>query len=183
VRANEVTDYIKRFDFGECPLERLPTVLSAALQELANSDGLLLRVPASERSICHRLAIYLERFQNTINPSGSEWFADCEYNLRYDQRKRMHFPISEPSCSQRHDCRCAKKVIFPDIILHRRETTYNEMAIETKILTNITEDDIKKDLQRLVEFQRNENYNYNYVAFILFGLSSEPGYKVFTPLN
>lgn len=93
-----------------------------ALSDLYRYDGELLSIGVNERTICHRLAIYLER-------RFPYWHVDCEYNRDLGNTKR------------RDDGR----LVLPDIVVHRRMTGENLLAMEIKKLDgdNSDEDESK----------------------------------------
>src|SRR5271165_7265202 len=55
---------------------------AAAVRQLFEPDAYLLQVDANERSITHRLALYL-------TPHFPDWDIDCEYNRCGDLPKRL----------------------------------------------------------------------------------------------
>jgi hypothetical protein len=85
-------------------------IIAEAITEFAKYDIPLLHLHVNERSIAHRLAIYIECRTNG-------WNVDCEYN-----RDR-----SRPKMRQSD-----KKKIIPDIIVHRRNTPKNLLIVEIK---------------------------------------------------
>jgi hypothetical protein len=119
-----------------------------ALGDLVDQDRHLLISDVNERSITHKLAIYLSN-------QFPEWDVDCEYNrngedtklLEDDDRFKELFEIVEGN--MRPDDSNARTV-YPDIIVHRRGTDENLIVIELKKSTNpkSKDDDIEK-LRRL----------------------------------
>jgi len=90
-------------------------VISCIIQLLKN-DYLLFDIDANERSISHKLAEYLQqRFP--------EWHVDCEYNrhgIDIIDIKRSNIKEGE------------ERRVYPDIIVHIRNTNYNLLVIELK---------------------------------------------------
>ena len=97
-----------------------------ALADLYRYDGELLSIDVQERTICHRLAIYLER-------RFPYWHVDCEYNRNLVESKR----------------RGSGRPVVPDIIVHRRLTDENLLAVEIKKSGTQNSDD---DVVKLVEY-------------------------------
>ncbi|EQD33241.1 hypothetical protein B2A_13260, partial [mine drainage metagenome] len=94
--------------------------LITAVCQLYRHDQELLEVDASERSLTHKLAGYLQcEFQ--------QWYVDCEYNRRGDRPKQLTQPVG----SAKKDHTGARRV-FPDVIVHRRQTGQNLLVIEVK---------------------------------------------------
>lgn len=146
-----------------------------AISKLLENDSYLLEVDSSERSIAHRLAIYLEEI-------FADWDVDCEYNRNiydcptnndksniYKLVKRFHNNCTE------NDCKCNGYGVFPDIIIHKRNSENNFIVIELKkdINTDLENKCIKKidckcDLCKLKEFKTLEIFKYEYAFFIVF---------------
>lgn len=62
--------------------------LNEALYKFLQNEIYLLRFNVNERSISHKLAIYLE-------PYFSGWDVDCEYNRNHDDPKLLQFIESQ----------------------------------------------------------------------------------------
>jgi hypothetical protein len=85
---------------------------------------------------------------------------DCEYNRNHDEPKRLELPV-EPS---RSDDTNAKSV-FPDIIVHHRNTQDNLLVIEVKKSTNPDGGDFDKAKLRAF---LGAPYAYRQGLFIIF---------------
>jgi hypothetical protein len=85
---------------------------------LFKADSDLLENEVNERSISHKLAEYLQ-------PHFPDWNVDCEYNRKGPHPKVLE-GISECSEQKKTDR------IYPDIIIHRRNTDHNLLVIEMK---------------------------------------------------
>ena len=130
--------------------------INHALEKLILSDSDLLIYDANERSISHRLAIYLEN-------SFQGWNVDCEYNRDEHNSKRLQLP---PKDTKSDDIEA--KTVFPDIIVHKRGTNQNLLVIEMKKSTNSQGEEGKKfDLQKLKAFKTQ--LNYKFAIFIELG--------------
>ena len=90
--------------------EEMRRIVSEAIAEFAKYDSDLLHLHVNERSIAHRLAIYIEC-------RIAKWNVDCEYNR----------DLSKPKMRQSD-----KKKIIPDIIVHRRNKPQNLLFVEIK---------------------------------------------------
>ncbi|MDA8025249.1 MAG: BsuBI/PstI family type II restriction endonuclease [Actinomycetota bacterium] len=92
--------------------------LHSAYCRLLRNDFALLELNANERSITHKLAEYLQsEFQ--------EWHVDCEYNRDGDIPKQLSVQnISTNDTDAR--------TVFPDIVIHHRNTKNNLVVIEAK---------------------------------------------------
>jgi hypothetical protein len=102
------------------PSEVLARVKRAA-DKLVRHDHELLVLDANERSLTHRLALYLEsEFEG--------WNVDCEYNRNRHDPKVLKLPVVSDVPSDDTDA----TTVFPDVIVHRRNTDDNLLVIEAR---------------------------------------------------
>lgn len=124
--------------------EQIENALSTAIDLLLTADEDILRLDINERTISHRLAIYLE-------PHFPGWNVDCEYNRDHDDPKRLDIKrrrvISDDTQAT---------TVFPDIIVHRRGTEQNLLVIEMKKTTSRESDDY--DYGKLIAFKNQLGY-------------------------
>jgi hypothetical protein len=132
----------------------------SALRVLVERDSYLLSVDANERSITHRLAMYLQAELKELD-------VDCEYNRTGLDPKRVgHLDL----CANPDDTDAQS--VFPDIIAHARGTQErNYLAIE-----------LKKDTRRIgreVDRQKLRAYRhelrYRFALFIELQTGQRPG--------
>lgn len=129
-----------------------------AIDSLRMKDFYLLKHDCSERSIAHRLAIYIEQIFN------GEYAVDCEYNRDGVDPKRLLVAVGSlgnGSC------------VYPDIIVHKRGTNdHNILAIELK-KENARREDKDVDLKKLKLFTSTQSYglHYKFGAYIEFSTS------------
>ena len=90
-----------------------------ALKRLKLHDLWLFRSNSDERTITHRLAMYLQDEFPT-------WNVDCEYNRNQYEVKKL-----------------SKDAVRPDIIIHHRRTHRNLLVIEAKKTNNRADDQEK----------------------------------------
>jgi hypothetical protein len=107
--------------------------IHSALRVLFSEDLPLLQDDANERSISHRLAIYVETEVETRDGWEAGLHVDCEYNRNeenptYPYSKKLRLP--ERNDISNEDTRAT--TVFPDIIVHRRRSTVNCLVIEIK---------------------------------------------------
>lgn len=95
--------------------------LAEATQKFLAGEPDLLEISVNERSLTHRLAVY-------IGPYFDQWHTDCEYNRLGDKGKNL--PRPEEFKTSPDDTSAI--TIFPDIIVHRRRTDYNCAVVEVK---------------------------------------------------
>lgn len=133
--------------------------LSNALDKLVKEDAYLLQIDINERSLSHRVATYLEIY-------FPEWNVDCEYNRNHDDIKR----IGIKRCKVYSDDTQAYTV-FPDVIVHKRGTNENLLAIEMK-KTSSRETDCY-DFAKLKAYKNQ--LGYQFTAFVRVGTGGEEG--------
>lgn len=103
-----------------------------AVQTLLDRDAYLLWADVNERTIAHRLAIYVER-------EFVGWDVDCEYNRDGHDPKEIAFGSGDDA---EHGSR-----VLPDVIVHRRGTADNYLVFELKKSNNPELDD--RDFEKL----------------------------------
>jgi hypothetical protein len=119
-------------------------LLEKALNCLLVNDEFLLINDLNERTITHKLAEYLQK-------EFPGWNVDSEYNRKMGQVKRISYKNVQSDDSD-------AKTVYPDIIIHRRNTEDNLLIIEIK--KNASINGMKKDEIKIKEFMREHNYNY-----------------------
>ena len=147
-------------------LEHVEEKVCAALSKLLEKDHYLLKKKANERSITHRLGIYLQE----VFP---EWDVDCEYNLDGDDPKRLERFIDELWYEyQRLGVALTDRelqqgtedtTVFPDIIVHKRGTECNLLVIEAK-KNPMTKRDKIRDRVKLSKYV--EQFGYKHALFL-----------------
>lgn len=142
--------------------ERPGIAVLTALEVLLKKDEYLLSKDANERSITHRLGMYL---QDEFATQGLD--VDCEYNRTGIDPKRIR---SSKTCTNNTD----GNTVFPDIIVHvRGEINRNHLVIEVKKSTSQVKDEI--DLAKLKAYKRDDRLKYEYGLFIVFTVGAQPG--------
>src|SRR2546427_8109761 len=100
------------------PIEEIKKRVEVGLGILSRNDFFLLEHRVNERSVSHKLAEYLQR-------QFPDWNVDCEYNKKGLSTKELD-TIRE--CDEQR----TTDRVFPDIIIHRRNTDDNLLVIEVK---------------------------------------------------
>lgn len=140
--------------------EEISRRLARALQKLERQDHYLFVHDLNERTITHRLAMYLQE-------EFPEMDVDCEYNRVDFEIKRLDF---YPANTRTDDTDA--KTVFPDIIVHKRGAKGpNLLVIEAKKTTNRSGD----DLEKLKAFKSNPHLKYDYAIFLQLRTGPEPG--------
>lgn len=152
-------------------LSDLKGCLVNAVRELQTQDKDLLNLNANERSLTHRLAIYLERQINFLQNESTKWTVDCEYNRDNSDPKRMTFGLSNELIST-HDLMA--KTVYPDIIVHRRGQSgrENNFAVFEVKKINSSEDtstEALHDFEKLKAFtSASQEFQYQYGFYLQF---------------
>ncbi|QOZ27852.1 hypothetical protein CI1B_76160 [Bradyrhizobium ivorense] len=91
----------------------------AALAEFYAQEHFLLERDLGERTLTHRLAVYVER-------QFSGWQVDCNYDRLGERTLRL--PRGSIVSTDDH----LGKSIYPDIVVHQRDIPNNLLAIELR---------------------------------------------------
>lgn len=139
--------------------DEIEEMLGSALSQVKHEDADLLQHDVNERSLTHRLAMYLEE------EIGEDWDVDVEYNRignhGFDPKRFSEggFIDDIPSCSPRD---IAGKTVYPDVIIHKRGEDQNLLVIEAKKAGNQAD----YDYDKLNAYMRDLEYEYGaYVEF------------------
>lgn len=115
-----------------------------AVQAFCAAEAHLLRNSASERALCHRLAVHLQS-------EFSEWDVDCEYNLDGAGRKKVYRRTRRRHCP-----------VYPDVVVHVRGPGPNLIAVEMK--KGIRREVGQFDEEKLTGYR--DYYGYQEVVFL-----------------
>lgn len=126
--------------------ENINEKLKQAVNSLIEHDGYLLRKDVNERSITHRLAMYLQDLFN-------EWDVDCEYNRNFEYVKTLQLPKRLIDWDDTD-----ARTVYPDIIIHHRGTEENLLVIEIKKTTSTERSNLDK--RKLSAFKDELGYHY-----------------------
>lgn len=129
--------------------------LTYCLELLLRDDIDLLRDDANERSISHRLAVYMDS-------SFPGWHVDCEYNRDGVDPKRIEVGSG--------DDREQGSRVLPDIIVHRRRTSENLLVVEIKKSSN--RQGSSRDKQKLRSYCQELGYRHG--VFVEFAVGDTP---------
>jgi S-adenosylmethionine:tRNA-ribosyltransferase-isomerase (queuine synthetase) len=127
-----------------------------AIKTLRKNDSHLLWVDSSERSIMHKLAIYLgEEFK--------EYDVDCEYNRSKDVPK-----VIMSKLLGRKNYSSLKKKVYPDIVIHKRGNNGdNLLVVEIKKSSNHSRGERDFDVLKLEAYMsKGDDYQYRYGMFV-----------------
>jgi len=139
-----------------------------ALDKLLRMDTQLIDLDVNERSISHKLAEYLQKEFNEYN-------VDCEYNRHLNLIKRIKIPSGDVYGDDTE-----AKTIFPDIIIHKRNSDENNLlVIEIKKSNNSINREFDKTKLKLLT-KANGDYRYTLGLFIEFNMNKKhPDFKCF----
>jgi len=123
----------------------------AAVETLLHEDRYLFEHRVGERSISHRLAIYVEEL-------FGEWDVDCEYDRDGETRKVI------PDGSGNDDDEGS--MVLPDIIVHHRGPGGNYLVFELKKSSNQKPDD--RDFWKLRAYCNHLGYQHGvFIRFVV----------------
>ena len=95
----------------------------AALREFYAHETFLFEKDLGERTLTHRLAVYLEK-------QFPGWQVDCDYSRLGERTLRL--PHGTIVSTDDH----LGKSIYPDIVVHQREIPNNLLAVEVRKASN-----------------------------------------------
>lgn len=137
--------------------------VESAINKLIEKDSHLLIIDVNERSISHRLALYLQE-------QFDDWDVDCEYNRNTDQTKMLNIKKQiQTTVNEIQADDTEGKTVFPDIIVHIRGTNDNLLVIEMKKSSSSVSKDF--DIKKLEAFA--DQLGYKYRLFLCFNTGSE----------
>jgi len=125
-----------------------------SLEKFLERDSVLLEINANERSLTHRVAIYLQEL-------FPEMDVDCEYNREDHDPKALYIPGGEPDTYDTN-----AQTVYPDIIIHKRKINENLLVMEFKKTSSHIGDE--KEFMKLKEYKLQ--LGYKHALFIEFGV-------------
>jgi hypothetical protein len=137
-------------------------ILKQAIKRLRTEDSDLLDARTNERSITHRLAVYLEQ-----DTALKGYHVDCEYNRFYNGTKWTAKEVHLDDFAEYHSDQTNGSRVFPDVVVHRRgKPDKNLLVIECKLDGHNRKDDhVAKDFKKLRAY-RQGLLTYTYSVFI-----------------
>ncbi|MFH4804432.1 hypothetical protein WMQ58_22245 [Vibrio diabolicus] len=131
-----------------------------ALERFISIDSHLLIINANERSMTHRIAIYLQE-------EFADYHVDCEYNRDDHEPKEIDLGTEN---LDGYDTNAV--TVYPDIVVHERgNNDHNLLVIEFKKSSSSIGD--SKDIAKLNAFKTSLNYQNS--LFIELKVGSNPG--------
>lgn len=118
-----------------------------SLCQFIKHDRYLLNVNANERSLTHRIGMYLQdQFDN--------YDVDCEYNRDKHEPKELH--IEQEESDEREG---NATTVYPDIIVHRRGSNDdNLLVIEFKKSSSTVNNG--RDMNKLHAYKKELHYRF-----------------------
>lgn len=137
----------------------LSDALVGAIEELFAKDRHLLDVDVHENTIAAALRGYLLGKVGT-GPDGAPWDVDFDYNRQQAIVKKVN----------------GGQAVRPDIIIHRRNTDANHLAVELKKGSSSEPD--ADDLANLMAYRRppeTMGLGYEFALFLRLGVGDDAG--------
>lgn len=127
--------------------KQVEIALNRAIDIFIKEDMFLLNADANERSMSHRIAVYLEH-------EIPDFDIDCEYN-------RDGFDVKRLALEPRNTSDDSEEAVtvFPDIIIHHRGNNNNNLLVIEMKKAN-TSADISYDLHKLRAFRQHLGYKW-----------------------
>lgn len=141
--------------------------LQAAMGRVLEFDAALLEDGTGERCIAHRLAVYLEE-------EFRGWHVDCEFNRQGEEGDRRTKRVSTSPGLPESRLGQRSVDVTPDIVIHRRRTTRNLIAIEVKPSDS---GEIPKDREKLRKYLTDPHLRYAFAVLVTYrdgGAAFEP---------
>jgi hypothetical protein len=131
--------------------------LIQSCKDLCAVDLDLLEVDANERSITHQLAIHIKKY-------FPQYDVDCEYNRNGLEPKRLD---GLKTTIESDDTNAT--TVYPDIIIHNRQTSKNFVVIEAKKIGY----SLDSDKQKLKLYKSQLGYEYAFLVTFTMGILSD----------
>lgn len=130
--------------------EYVISTVETSVRTLLDKDEILFRRGASEWTVAHRLAVYLEKFSEDY----PEWVVDCEFN-------RQPFDEESSEYARNQTKKVGGDTRRPDIIVHKRADPEREiegdnlLAIELKV-----NEESDGDLNAIEQIKSEKDYEF-----------------------
>jgi hypothetical protein len=155
-------------------LQKIKKAVRNAIATLKDNDEYLLTEDISERSISHKLAVYLDdKFPGFV--------VDCEYNgySRADNNKKYIMILRDQIIElgklkdSDNDEELLKRMVYPDIIVHKRGKDKNLLIIEIKKEKNNETEFDREKISRYTSSEYDNELHYRLGALIIFTTGQE----------
>ena len=154
--------------------EWIVATLDKAIQAACEEPNSLLKIGASEQAIAHRIAFQLEVL---LRREGKSWDVDCEYNRLGNGNDSDGL---QQYLAKRLDLNKPKRLVNPDLVVHKRGTSDNELVVEMKVhrRSHSTRSKVNFDLKKLKVFHDDEDFGYREAVFIMFYIGNTPHWEL-----
>jgi len=104
--------------------ENIPAKVNKAIENCLSIESKLLELAVDERSITHKVAEYLQK-------EFTDYEVDCEYNKDGHDEKKVLSGLDK--CKKGPTIKDDDgRTVYPDIIIHKRDSSTNLVVIEAK---------------------------------------------------
>src|SRR5207249_10419476 len=122
--------------------DNIPAKVNKAIKSCLSIESKLLDLAVNERSVTHKVAEYLQK-------EFTNYDVDCEYNKDGHDGKKILSGLDKckkgPTTNDEDG-----RTVYPDIIIHKRDSSTNLVVIESKKSTN---SDVGCDRQKIEFFK------------------------------
>lgn len=162
--------------------EQIRQAIQEALDKLMENDRYLFEKDVNERTLTHRMAIFLEEKIGKIEPG---WNVDCEYNRDVSSETEPYskkLQLSEaPPCG--YDAEPYQDenatTVFPDIIVHKRGKSGDEEGNLAVIEVKKSTSTVGSDFDRTVKLPAYLTYlKYRHAYFVTLYTKDQCNYNV-----
>lgn len=144
-------------------------LVERSVQELFRRDADLPDT-VNERTLTHRLAIYIENELPSLDGWHRHLSVDCEYNRRFTNDPKSLIGIPEYGEVSAWDTEA--KTVYPDIIVHQRGIDDdNRIIIELKVAERSSTETRERDRQKLCLYR--EQLHYQRALFVLLHMAAK----------
>jgi len=145
-----------------------------AIATLKDKDNFLFKNDISEWAISHKIAVYLnDRFPGLDVDCEYNGYAKSDKNKKYIMILRGKIEQLGKSKDSDKDERLLKRLVYPDIIVHKRGEEQNLLIIEIKKEKNKDSDFDREKIRRYTSPEYENDLNYKLGALIIFTTGKE----------
>ena len=161
---------------GKMEIQEIKQIVRDAIDTLKekDKDRFLLINDISERAISHKLAVYLDdKFVGFDIDCEYNGYAKADNNKKYIMILRHRIIELKKLKDSDSDEELLKRMVYPDIIVHRRGEEQNLLIIEVKKAKNYYSDFDREKISRYTSPKYQNDLNYTIGALIIFNTGQE----------
>jgi len=154
--------------------QQIKETVRDAIATLKDKDDFLFRNDISEWAISHKIAVYLnDRFPRLDVDCEYNGYAKSDKNKKYIMILRGRIEELGKLKDSDKDEQLLKRLVYPDIIVHKRGKEQNLLIIEIKKEKNKDSDFDREKIRRYTSPKYENDLNYKLGALIIFTTGKE----------